>query len=87
MQIAGDDTGLTTSSGAGITFQQAVDAIATLRDSVDGFNSTTSQENDLETSASGPLLFASDSNAIAYTRTPSQVRQTNLVIWWYQDML
>jgi hypothetical protein len=82
MQIAGDDVpGLTTSSGATISYQSAVDAIAALRNSVDGFNSTTSQENDLETSASGPLLFASDSNAIAYTRTPSQVRQSHLVIW------
>ena len=80
MQLAGTDTGLT-SGGTAITFQQAVDAIATLRDSVDGFNSTTTLESDLETSAGGPLLFASDSNAIAYTRTPSQVRKTQHVIW------
>ena len=82
MQIAGDDVpGLTTSSGATISYQSAVDAIAALRNSVDGFNSTTSQENNLGSIASGPLLFASDSNAIAYTRTPSQVRQTHLVVW------
>ena len=82
MQLASDDvTGLTTSTGATISFESVVDAIAALRNSVDGFNSTTSQENNLKTSASGPLLFASDSNAIAYTRTPSQVRQTHLMIW------
>ncbi|DBA80718.1 hypothetical protein WJX77_006222 [Trebouxia sp. C0004] len=60
-------------NGAAVTFQQAVDAIASLRDKVDGFNSTTSQESNLTTSSSGPLLFPSDVNGVAYTRTPSQV--------------
>lgn len=80
MQLASADTTLTASSSA-LTVQTVVDAIATLRNTVDGYNSTVSLESDLETSSSGPLLFASDSNAIAYTRTPSQVRQTHLVNW------
>ncbi|KAL0037893.1 hypothetical protein WJX79_004327 [Trebouxia sp. C0005] len=70
--LASADTTLTASSSA-LTVQTVVDAIATLRNTVDGYNSTVSLESDLETSSSGPLLFASDSNAIAYTRTPSQV--------------
>lgn len=82
LQLANVDTGLTTSTTS-ITFSQAADAIATLRDSVDGFNSTTTEESDLTrtptsvsgvtSASSGPLLFAANSNAVAYTRTPSQV--------------
>nr|QOL01256.1 putative extracellular protein TR9_061 [Trebouxia lynnae] len=71
-------SGLTDNSGADITIGTAVSGITKLRDNLAG----TAAENALTRntvavgstpSTTGPDLFAADSDAIAFTRTPSQV--------------
>ena len=71
-------SGLNDNTGTAITVGAAVAAISKLRDNLAG----TAAENALTrntvaqggaTSTTGPDLFAADSNAVAFTRTPSQV--------------
>lgn len=79
---AANATGLTTSANGAITYETAVDAIATLRNNLGGTTSSSVENNLLQTptayvssvNATGqPDLFAVDSNAVAFTRTPKQV--------------
>ncbi len=82
VQLASTATGLETSAGAAITFETAVNAIATLRNTLGGTTSS-SVENDLYrtttaytssvNTTSQPDLFAVDTNAVAFTRTPKEV--------------
>ena len=78
MQQINANSGLTDNTRADITIGTAVSGITKLRDNLAG----TAAENALTrntvavgstTSTTGPDLFAADSDAIAFTRTPSQV--------------
>lgn len=78
MQEGTANSGLQTNANADISIADAVSGITKLRDNLAG----TSAENALTrntvaqggaTSTTGPDLFAADSDAIAFTRTPSQV--------------
>ena len=70
MQIPqGSNTGLTYTSGgtsAPVTFATAANAITKLRDTLGGTTAET-KESTID------KVYAADSNAVAYTRTPSQV--------------
>ena len=79
--MATDPTGLTTSSGGNINFETAVAAIAKLRDVLGG-TSSGSVENTLTRSptaytssvnSTGPVLFAVNSAAVSFVRSPYQV--------------
>ena len=85
LQTATAATGLTygTSPGTAIDFSTAVKGITTLRDNLGG-TSSSSVENILTRSSTvqgtmttamtdQPDLFAANSNAVAYSRTPIQV--------------
>ncbi|KAL3152575.1 hypothetical protein ABBQ32_001598 [Trebouxia sp. C0010 RCD-2024] len=74
-------TGLKTSSGSDVTYGAAVGAITKLRDVLGG-TSSASVENALTRTpvaystsvpSSGPVLFAVNSNGVAYVRSPYQV--------------
>ena len=89
LQLASTPTGLTTSDGANITFATAVDAIATLRDTLGGTTSSSVENNLLRTPTSytssvnttgQPDLFAVDSNAVAFTRTPHEVSMVGVML-------
>ncbi len=81
---ANTDTGLLVgaSPGTAVDFATAVKAITTLRDNLGG-TSASSVENLLTRTATAqgtetavtdqPDLFAADSNAVAFSRTPTQV--------------
>ena len=78
LQFASNPTGLTTSDGANNTFATAVDAIATLRNTLGGTTSSSVENNLLRTPTSytsfvnttgQPDVFAVHSNAVAFTRT------------------
>lgn len=81
LQLANNDTGLEDASGEPITYGQAVSAIIALRDTLGGTTASTKESHLTESTVSsygpaystGPVLFAVDSNAVAYTRTPKQV--------------
>lgn len=84
MQIATNATGLTTSNGGAITYETAVAAIAKLRDVLGG-TASASVENALtrtptsytsSVNSTGPVLFAVNSAAVAYVRSPYQVCDT-----------
>jgi len=81
-------TGLTydtsSTTGNAITYTVAADAITALRDALGGTSSKTvenpltrteTQQGNVGAGVTGPDLFAADSNGVAYTRTPSQVKQ------------
>ena len=85
LQLAGTDTGLLVgaSPGTALDYSTAVKAITTLRDNLGG-TSSSSVENILTRSSTvqgtmttamtdQPDLFAADSNAVAFSRTPTQV--------------
>ena len=86
LQGAALATGLTTSTGTAITYEAAVDAIATLRNNLGGTSSSSVENNLFRTptsyssnvnTTSQPDLFGVDSNGVAFTRTPKQVKQQN----------
>ncbi len=81
-------TGLTydtsSTTGNAITYTVAANAITELRDALGGTSSKTvenpltrteTQQGNVGTGVTGPDLFAADSTGVAYTRTPSQVKQ------------
>ena len=82
LQLRDTDTGLTLSDGSAVTYATAVAAIIKLRDTL-GLTTSSSVESPLTRTATAypnaptdstePFLFAADSNAVAYTRTPKQV--------------
>ena len=86
LQLRNTDTGLTLSDGSAVTYATAVAAIIKLRDTL-GLTTSSSVESPLTRTATAypnaptdstePFLFAVDSNAVAYTRTPKQVSITS----------
>ncbi len=84
LQLAGTNTGLTTGTTAtALTYETAVSGITTLRDNLGGTSSSsvenvltrsTTIQGTMTTAVTGePDFFAADSNAVAYSRTPTQV--------------
>lgn len=94
LQLATENTGLTLQDGSQITYATAVTAITKLRDTL-GLTSSSSVESPLTrtatpyknapTGSDQPFLFAVDSNAVAYTRTPKQV--TSHIYFVFADVL
>lgn len=87
LQLMDQPTGLKTSSGSDVTYGAAVGAITKLRDVLGG-TSSASVENALTRTpvaystsvpSSGPVLFAVNSNGVAYVRSPYQVGHKFLV--------
>ncbi|DBB10824.1 hypothetical protein WJX82_009575 [Trebouxia sp. C0006] len=81
-ELASISTGLTLSDGSSITYATAVTAIADLRNTLGGTTSSSVENFLLRTPTSytssvnttnQPDLFAVDSNAVAFTRTPHEV--------------
>lgn len=88
LQLASTPTGLMTSDGTNITYATAVTAIADLRNALGGTTSSSVENFLLRTPTSytssvnttnQPDLFAVDSNAVAFTRTPHEVSMVEAI--------
>jgi len=88
LQLASTSTGLTLSDGSSITYATAVTAIADLRNTLGGTTSSSVENFLLRTPTSytssvnttnQPDLFAVDSNAVAFTRTPHEVSMVEAI--------
>lgn len=95
LQLMDQPTGLMTSTGGNITYGAAVGAITKLRDMLGG-TSSASVENALTRTpvaytnsvpSTGPVLFAVNSNGVAYVRSPYQVGKSHGFPAAYGDAL